>query len=225
MRITNDQFIEIKRDDLSGNIDIDIAVSTTEDNASKAQELSFMLQTTAQGMDPALHNIILGEIARLQKMPDLAKKIETYQPQPDPMQQQMQQLQLQMLQAQVANEQAKGQDRQIDAQLKSAKAATEQAKARSMHSSADMTDLNFLEKESGADKQHEMDMQQNQLDANHTSAMDQAAIQQQTEMQKADINHRSQMDQAAMNNIHREHMGVKDRELKQSLAKNGIKGS
>jgi hypothetical protein len=225
MRITNEKFVEIKRDDLDGDIDIDIAVSTAEDNASKAQELSFMLQTTAQGMDPALHNIILGEIARLQKMPDLAKKIETYQPQPDPIQQQMQQLQLQMLQAQLVNEQAKGADHQVDAQLKAAKAATEQAKARAMHSESDMIDLDFLEKESGADKQHEMNMQQNQLDANHASAMDQSMLQHQNEMQKADINHRSKMDQIAMNSMHKEHMGAKDRELKQGLASKGVRGS
>lgn len=160
IRITNEEFIQIKRDDLEGNIDIDITVSTAEDNASKAQELSFMLQTTAQGMDPALHQIILGEIARLQKMPDLAKKIETYQPQPDPYAEQMKQLEMQKLQAEIAERQSRASENGVDVQVKLAKAELDQAKARATHSSADMTDLNFLEKESGADKQHAMDMQE-----------------------------------------------------------------
>lgn len=41
VRITNEEFIPIKRDDLTGNIDIDISISTAEDNNAKSQELSF----------------------------------------------------------------------------------------------------------------------------------------------------------------------------------------
>ena len=195
VRITNDEFVDVHRDDLEGNIDIDIEVSTSEDNAAKAQELSFMLQTTAQSMDTELRNMILGEIARLQKMPDLAKRIETFQPTPDPMQQQMQQLQMQLLQSEIAVNQAKAQDHQMNAPLKQAKAEQASAQAREKHSKSDMTDLDFLEKESGADKQHAMNMQQNQLDANHASAMD-----------KATLSHHSTLDSQAMDQMHDERM-------------------
>jgi len=46
-------------------------------------------------------------------------------------------------------------------EVKSAKADLDRAKARATHSSADMTDLGFLEKESGVDKQHELLKQDN----------------------------------------------------------------
>ena len=83
VRITNDEFIEIKRDDLSGKIDIDIQVSTAEDNASKAQELSFVLQTLGPNADPAERRMIQAEIATLQKMPELAHNLLNYKPDPE----------------------------------------------------------------------------------------------------------------------------------------------
>jgi hypothetical protein len=172
MRITNEEFVTIKKDDLMGQIDIDIEVSTSEDNSAKAQELSFMLQTTAQGMDPGLHNVILAEIARLHKMPDLAKRIENFQPQPDPYAEQIKQLEMSKLQAEIAERQSRAQENGVDMQVKSAKANLDQAKARATHSSADMTDLNFLEKESGADKMHEME----KMDFQQRGAMDQQAM-------------------------------------------------
>lgn len=36
----------IRRDDLDGKVDLDIAISTAEDNAAKVQELSFLLTNT-----------------------------------------------------------------------------------------------------------------------------------------------------------------------------------
>ena len=45
IRVTNEEFVPIRRDDLQGRIDIDLTISTAEDNAAKAQELSFLLQT------------------------------------------------------------------------------------------------------------------------------------------------------------------------------------
>ena len=156
MRITNDEFIQIKRDDLEGRVDIDIQVSTNEDNAAKAQELSFMLQTTAQSMDPTMRNMILSQIASLYKMPDLAKKIEEYQPQPDPFAEQMKQLELQKLQAEIAERQSRANENGVDMRLKTAKATLDEAKARATHSTADLQDLDFLEKESGVDQEKKM---------------------------------------------------------------------
>ena len=69
-------------------------------------------------------------------------------------------LELALLEAQVANETAKGQENAVDVQLKTAKTQTEQAKARGMHSSSDLSDLDFVEKESGvgaAQKEAESD--------------------------------------------------------------------
>lgn len=151
VRITNDEFVTIRRDDLEGRIDIDISISTSEDNAAKAQELAFMLQTIGPNEDPSIRRMLMAEIATLQKMPDLAKKLLDYQPEPDPMAVKVQELQIALLAAQVANERAKGRENEVDVYLKTAKTQTEVAKAKALSSEADLKDLSFLEKESGID--------------------------------------------------------------------------
>ena len=149
VRITNEKFIAINRNDLGGKYDIKLNISTAEADEQKGSELAFMLQTMGNTMPPEMSQMILADIAKLRKMPDLAKRIQEYQPQPDPMAQQKMQLEMALLQAQVANETAKGRENEVDVALKTAKTQTEQAKARGMHSGADLTDLDFVDKESG----------------------------------------------------------------------------
>lgn len=156
IRITNDEFVEVKRDDLEGLIDIDIHVSTNEDNAAKAQEIGFLLQTIGPNEDPGIRKILMSQVLRLHRMPDAAKMIEEYQPQPDPMAQQIQMLELQKLQAEIAERQSRAQENQVDMRVKSAKADLDEAKARATHSQADLQDLDFLEKESGVAQEKEM---------------------------------------------------------------------
>jgi hypothetical protein len=107
--------------------------------------------------------MIRAEIARLRKMPDLAKRIEEYQPQPDPLQQAEAQLKIKLLEAQIAKEQAmarkhdsataldqlQARTMEINAGHTLAKTETEKAKARQTHSDADSKDLDYLEQESG----------------------------------------------------------------------------
>ena len=99
----------------------------------------------------------MSEIARLQKMPDLAKRIEEYQPQPDPFQEQMKQLEMQKLQSEIAERQSRASENGVDIQVKTAKANLDVAKARATNSNADMVDLDFLSKESGADQENKME--------------------------------------------------------------------
>lgn len=156
-RITNSEFIKVNPDDLQGNIDIDMQVSTSEDNAAKAQELSFLLQTVGPNEDPGVRKIIMGQIMRLHKMPDVAKMIEEYQPQPDPMIQQMQMLEIEKLKSEIEERRSRALENQVDMRVKNAKATLDEAKARMTHSQSDQLDLNFLEQESGLDHQKEMD--------------------------------------------------------------------
>lgn len=159
VRVTNDEFIPIRKDDLAGNFDLRLTISTAEEDDRKAQELSFMLQTGQQSMDAGEVRLIRAEIARLRKMPDLAKRIEEYEPQPDPIQQERAMLELQLLRAQIANEQAQAIERQAGAQLDSAKAGNVQ-------SDTDLKDLNFVEQESGVTQEREMQKQGAQAQAN-----------------------------------------------------------
>ncbi len=151
IRITNEQFVSIDRNDLGGMYDIKLNISTAEADEQKASELAFMLQTMGNTMPPEMSYMILADIAKLRKMPDLAKRITEYKPQPDPAQQEMQMLQMELLKAQIANERAKAQENAVDVQLKGAKTESERARARQLGSTADLSDLDFVERESGVE--------------------------------------------------------------------------
>ena len=149
VRVTNEEFQIVRRDDLAGQFDLKLSISTAEEDNNKAQELSFMLQTMGNNMDPTMSQMILADVAKLRKMPDLAKKIEAYQPQPDPMAQKKMELEIQLLEAQLQNEMAQSQERQANAQLNMAKVGTEQVKAGNIQSDTDLKNLDFVEQESG----------------------------------------------------------------------------
>ena len=166
IRITNDEFLWIKRDDLGANIDLEFAISTTDDNQNRAQELSFMLQTNAQTLPFEITKPMLVQLARLYRLPDLAKSIEEYEPQPDPIAEQLQQIQLQGAQAEVELTSSKAQKNMAEIPLKEAKVETELAKAENMGSRTDMQDLDFLRKYNQIDEKNSMAEQnrKNQFD-------------------------------------------------------------
>lgn len=156
IRVTNEEFVPVRRDDLEGRIDIDISISTAEDNAAKSQELSFLLQTLGPNEDPAIRRTIMADIMELMRMPEQAKRIRDYQPQPDPVQEQLRQLEIQRLmlenkklEADIADKMARANENTIDAELKKNKAMVEAAKARKLTSEADITDLKFIKEDEG----------------------------------------------------------------------------
>ncbi len=107
IRVTNQQYVEINRDELYGQFDLKVDISTASVDEQRAQDLGFILQTTGPDEDPAVRRMILSKICNLKRMPDLAEKIENYQPQPDPMQQQMQELEMAKIQAEIALDEAR----------------------------------------------------------------------------------------------------------------------
>jgi hypothetical protein len=149
VRITNSEFIKVRRDDLAGNFDLELSISTAEEDNNKAEQLAFMFQTIGPNGDPGMVKMILSDIAKLRKMPDLAKKIEAYEPQPDPMQQKIQQLEIAKLEAEIAEIQARTQNFGSSAQLNMAKVGTEEVKAGNLQSDTDQKNLNFVEQETG----------------------------------------------------------------------------
>lgn len=102
VRVTNKQYVTIKREDLKGNFDLKVDISTAEVDNAKAQDLGFMLQTLGPNMDPSITMMILAEIAELKRMPVLAEKLRNYQPQPDPLVVQEKQLEIEKLKAEIA---------------------------------------------------------------------------------------------------------------------------
>jgi hypothetical protein len=170
VRITNKNFVTVRRDDLAGNFDLELTISTPEEDNRRAEGLEFLLQTTGNNMDFTLRSMILSDIAELRKMPGLAKKIEEYRPKPDPIEQKKAELEVILLQAQIAKEEAltakhnseananqyRGAKDGSQAGLNSAKASTEKAKSRNLHSDSDQKDLNYLEKHSGTEYAREV---------------------------------------------------------------------
>lgn len=161
VRVTNEEFVPIKRDDLEGRIDIDIGISTAEDNSAKSQELSFLLQTLGNTMPFEMTQLVIAEIAKLSRMPELEKKIRDFKQEPDPVQEQMKQLEMQKLQlenakldADIKDKLARANENTIDAEVKKAKMEVERAKARKLHTDADLGDLNFIEKDNGFKEQY-----------------------------------------------------------------------
>jgi hypothetical protein len=149
IRITNDEFAVIRKDDLPGNFDLKLSISTAEEDNNKAEQLAFLLQTVGPNGDPDLMKLILGDIARLRKMPDLAHRIEKFEPQPNPLAEEKAMLEIELLKAQIAKENAIALSHQANAQLDVARAGTESVKAGNIQSDTDLKNLNFVEQESG----------------------------------------------------------------------------
>jgi hypothetical protein len=151
IRVTNEEFITVKRDDLAGRVDIKLHISTVESDNIKAEELAFMLQTIGPNSDPDEVRMIRSEIARLRKMPELAKRIEEYQPQPDPIQQRLGELEVELKEAEIRKTLSEAIENEAEAEL-------DMARAREADSKTDNEDLKFVETSEGVT--HARDMQQ-----------------------------------------------------------------
>ncbi len=152
VRLTNEEFVTVNREDLAGEFDLEVDISTAEVDNAKSQDLAFMLQTIGPNEDPEMRRMILAEIADLKRMPALARKIRSFKPEPDPMMEQVKQLEMRKLQAEVA-------------ELES-KVALNQAKAKEAQSKAEKTDLDYVEQETGTSHAREMERNRAQAEGN-----------------------------------------------------------
>lgn len=133
IRVTNRQYTEIKREDIKGNFDLEVDIATAEEDNAKSENLAFLLQTIGNNLDQSISMMILAEIADLKRMPALAEKVRTWQP--DPQQVQVQQMiqQLQIENMQLQNEKLKAEigETQMNAQKLGADAQTKTMDAQS----------------------------------------------------------------------------------------------
>jgi len=89
-------------------------------------------------------------------MPDLAKMIEEYQPQPDPYIEKMKELEMQKLMSEIEERNSRAKENVVDIQVKTAKAMLDQAKAGNIQSDTDLKDLDFTRTAEGSKFQEEM---------------------------------------------------------------------
>jgi hypothetical protein len=109
--------------------------------------------------------MILSDIAKLRKMPDLAKRIESFKPEPDPVAQKMQELEIAKIEAEIAEIRAKAEKTLKEAGLADAKTVTEGAKAANLNSATDQQNLDFVEQESGVKQERDLQKQGEQARA------------------------------------------------------------
>ncbi len=94
VRITNKEFVIIRREDIGGEFDLIVDVSTPEKDNEKAEKLNMLMQTNAASMHPGLSKIIYARIAKLWKEPDLAEEVLSFEPQPDVAEEEIKKLQI-----------------------------------------------------------------------------------------------------------------------------------
>lgn len=152
IRITNEEFVEVNREDLAGNFDLEVDINTAEIDNQKAQDLGFMVQTLGDSVPMEIKLNLLASHAELKRMPDLAHELRNYRPEPDPVEEQLKQLAVQKAQLENALLES-------EIQLNQAKAAAEEAKK-------DKTNLDYLEQESGTAHAREMQKQKAQSQGN-----------------------------------------------------------
>lgn len=175
IRVTNKSFRTIYRDDLPGEYDLRVNISTAESDNQKIEKLTFMMQTGQQTMDPMEAKLVRSEIYKLQKMPELAAQVLNYNPEPTEQQKMQMQLEMEKLQleneklrADIADKYARAGENEVDRELKMNKARVENAKANKLESEKDLLDLNFVQEDNGTKHNRELD----KLDYNRQANLD-----------------------------------------------------
>lgn len=164
VRVTNEKFVPIKRDDLSGEYDLRINVSTPEEDQAKSQNLSFILQTLGNNLPPEVPVKIMAKIVKLHKLPDLAHYLDTWQPQPDPIAEAMKEMEVAKIKAQTALYEAQAREANAKSYVQEAKVGVEQARAGQMQSQTDKNNLEFYNDANGIKHEQAKDLQQQKLD-------------------------------------------------------------
>ena len=162
VRVTNEEFITVRREDIQGQFDLKVDITTPEIEEAKAADIGFMMQTLGNTLPFEITQIMLVEFARLKRMPVLKDALEDYQPQPDPMAQKLQELEIAKMEVEILETQAK--------------ARLLEAKARETASSADLKDLGFLEQESGTTQARDIQKSEAQAEANQLHSISKALL-------------------------------------------------
>ena len=152
VRVTNEKFVTVKREELAGNFDLVTDISTAEIDNAKAQDLAFMLQTIGPNSPPDLVYLIMAEIADLKRQPELAHKLRNFKPTPDPAAEMLKQLEIQKAQAEV---------QKIQSEIR-----LNEAKAQEVLANKDKKNLDYVEQETGTAHERDMEKQRGQAQGN-----------------------------------------------------------
>lgn len=172
IRVTNTEFVTIKREDLAGNFDLEVDISTAEIDDAKSKDLGFMLQTLGPKGDQKMVMDILAEICELKRMPELAERLRQWQP-PQPTEEQKMMERLGIEKLQLENDKLRAEAEEIRARAKKALAE------------ADKASLDFVEQETGTKHARDMEKQQGQAQGNQNLQITKALTTPKKEGEKA----------------------------------------
>lgn len=160
VRLTNAEFVAVDTDNLSGDFDLVIDISTAEADQQKASDLAFLLQT-GQGSFPfEFTQQILAEIARLKKQVRLEQFILTYKPQPDPVAEKMKELELAKLEAEIAQIRAQTMEAEAKAQVHAAEIAVREARAQNTQSVTDKNTIQTYKDANGITQEEKLQLEE-----------------------------------------------------------------
>ncbi len=166
IRVTNTQFVPVRKDELRGDFDIKLSVSTAEEDNAKAEEISFQLQTMGPNLDFNITKQLMAKQFALRKMPDLAKQILDYEPEPDPLEVAIKEAELEKLKAHTAYFLSQTNEKDAEALLDQTKVGTEIAKAANLEADTDLKSLEFVETEQGVTHERNIEKIQSQAEGN-----------------------------------------------------------
>ena len=152
VRVTNKEYVTVKREDLKGNFDLETDISTAEVDNQQSQDLAFMLQTMGPNMEPQMSYYVMSEIARLKRMPVLAERLRTFEPKPDPLTERLKEAEVKAKELEAAKLQS-----EIDLNA---------AKIQQIGVEARQGMLDGIEQETGTKHAREMDKQAGQARGN-----------------------------------------------------------
>lgn len=177
IRVTNRTLVTIKREDIQGSFDLEVEINTAEVDDAKSQDIGFLLQTIGPNLDPKITFEMMAQIADLKRLPDLAEKLRTYTPQPDPIQAAKAQAEVQKIQSEAQYNMSRAKEAEADAQVAlieaqfagdKVKADLINAQARAQESSAKArkSDIDTMMIATGKKHAEEMEKQQAQAQGN-----------------------------------------------------------
>ena len=103
-----------------------------------------------------MSQLLMAQIAKLHRMPDLAESLEHFQPQPDEYTETMKQLEIKGKEAEIEERLSRARENEVDIRAKNAKAALDEARAKNLNSDTDKKDLDFTRSAQGIDHQERM---------------------------------------------------------------------
>lgn len=155
IRVTNENFERIRKEDLGGAFDFETHIFLPEVNAKKVNDLIVLFQTVLPAMGEQAFPLVqkaIAEMVHLMNMPQLEHEIRNFNPQPTPEQQQLAQLEIQKATLELEKLQS-----EID---------VNKAKVQDLMAGANSTNFETEEKLSGEAERKEIQRQQAQAKGN-----------------------------------------------------------